>query len=130
MCSSDLAARGDGCLAPGAPPLRRWNMNRFSASGLLLVSCWVGFASDAPPPREVVDVAALVRQLGSADFNEREAASDQLAALRVGEPPAELLAALKSSDPEVRDRAAKAVAAIRARPIVPIMVSSDRKSVV
>lgn len=63
-------------------------------------------ASDIPPPRSV-DVAAIVRQLGSEDFAEREAASARLAALPVDEPPAELLAALKSSNPEVRNRAAR-----------------------
>jgi hypothetical protein len=65
-----------------------------------------------------VDVAALVRQLGSEDFGEREAAMNRLAALTLEEPPAELLAALKSPDPEVRDRAAKAVQAIRLRSVV------------
>jgi hypothetical protein len=80
---------------------------------VLVVGCCVALASDIPPPRPKVDVAALVRQLGSEDFNEREEASRQLAALPVDEPPAELLAALKSSNPEVRDRAAKAAKAIR-----------------
>src|SRR5262245_62987246 len=80
----------------------------------LIVGCYVALASDTPP-REVVDVAALVRQLGSEDFQEREAATEKLSGLVVDEPPAELLAALKSPNPEVRDRAAKAVKAIRDR---------------
>src|SRR4051812_43402816 len=88
-------------------------MHRLAILGAVLGLVTLVGASDTPPPREVVDVAALVRQLGSADFGEREAASQKLAALPVQEPPAELLAALKSPDPEVRDRAAKAVKAIR-----------------
>jgi hypothetical protein len=68
--------------------------------------------ADIPPPHEV-DVATLVQQLGSEDFYEREAATEKLSRLAVDEPPAELLAALKSPNPEVRDRAAKAVKAIR-----------------
>ncbi|MCI0705316.1 MAG: PDZ domain-containing protein [Planctomycetia bacterium] len=78
--------------------------------------CCVVLASDIPPPRPV-DVAALVQQLGSEDFKEREEASRRLAALPLDEPPAELLAALKSPNPEVRDRAAKIVQTIRTRSV-------------
>ena len=67
----------------------------------------------APPPREVVDVAALVKQLGSEDFAERERATARLSTLNVDEVPPELLAALKSDNPEIRQRAAKAVKALR-----------------
>ena len=67
----------------------------------------------APPPREVVDVAALVKQLGSEDFAERERATARLSTLNVDEVPPELLAALKSDNPEIRQRAAKAVRALR-----------------
>ncbi|MCI0700188.1 MAG: PDZ domain-containing protein [Planctomycetia bacterium] len=89
-------------------------MKRLSVCLLLVAGCCVVLASDIPPPRKV-DVAALVRQLGSDDFQEREAATEKLASLAVDEPPAELLAALKSPDPEVRGRAAKAIKAIRDR---------------
>src|SRR5262245_44641039 len=80
----------------------------------LIVGCYVALASDTPP-REVVDVAALVRQLGSEDFQEREAATEKLSGLVVEEPPKALLEALRSPDPEVRNRAAQAVKAIRDR---------------
>jgi hypothetical protein len=89
-------------------------VNRLLMCLLVAAGCGVALADNAPPPRLKVDVVALVRQLGSEDFSEREEASRQLAALAVDEPPAELLAALKSSNPEVCDRAAKAVKAIRA----------------
>lgn len=83
-------------------------MNRSFAS-ILLTSCWcAALASEIPPPRPV-DVAALVRQLGSEDFAEREAASRRLATLNVDAPPQELLAALQSPNPEIRNRARRAV---------------------
>jgi hypothetical protein len=65
----------------------------------------------APPPR-AVDVAALVKQLGSDDFAEREAATRRLSAL-VLDPPPELLAATRSESPEVRGRAATAAESMR-----------------
>jgi hypothetical protein len=88
-------------------------MSRLTVVGLMLGLIAAVTAAD-DPPRAVPDVAALVRRLGSEDFREREAASAELAALVVAEPPAELLAALRSPDPEVRERAAKAIKAIRA----------------
>ncbi|MCI0702421.1 MAG: PDZ domain-containing protein [Planctomycetia bacterium] len=91
-------------------------MKRLTTYLLVLLGSFAAFASDIPPPRPV-DVAALVRQLGSEDFKEREEASRRLTALPVNEPPAELLAALKSPNPEVRDRAAKVVQTIRTRSI-------------
>ncbi|MBY0459192.1 MAG: FapA family protein, partial [Gemmataceae bacterium] len=69
-------------------------------------------AEEAPPPRRI-DVAALVKQLGSDDFATREAASAQLATLPVDAVPPELLAAQKSADLEVRDRATAAAKALR-----------------
>jgi hypothetical protein len=76
---------------------------------LLLASCWCSaVASDIPPPRPV-DVAVLVRQLGSEDFAEREEASRRLGSLSVDDPPKELIDALKSANPEIRDRARRAV---------------------
>jgi hypothetical protein len=85
-------------------------MNRFLFGGLMLASGFAVPASDSPA---TADVAALVRRLGSADPQERDEAGRQLAALRADEPPAELLAALKSSDADVRRRAEAAAAAIR-----------------
>ncbi len=83
----------------------------FVVAGAIGVVAVVG-GSDIPPPR-AVDVATIVKQLGSEDFAEREAASRRLATLNVDEVPPELLAALKSESPEVRTRAAKAVRALR-----------------
>ena len=57
------------------------------------------------------DAAALVRQLGSDEFAEREAASRKLAAL--GEAAVDALRhGLKSEDPEVRSRAGRLLQAI------------------
>lgn len=92
-------------------------MSRVFVGLWVAVGCWAVMATDAPAPRPV-DVAPLVRQLGSDDFQERETATNRLAALPLDAPPVELLDALKSSDPEVRDRAAKAVQAIRTRFVV------------
>lgn len=87
-----------------------------SVLGLGVILCAVlaavGHPPQAPAPRPV-DVAALVRMLGSEDFGEREAAVKRLSTLSVAEVPVELLAALKSDNPEIRDRAAKAVKALR-----------------
>jgi hypothetical protein len=79
----------------------------------ILTACGVALASDIPPPRVKVDVPALVRQLGSPDFAEREEASRRLATLDVDAPPRELLAALQSENPEVRNRAGRALRALR-----------------
>jgi hypothetical protein len=87
-------------------------MSRLTVLVMVAGGCCVALASDIPPPRPV-DIAAIVRQLGSEDFAAREAASRRLSTLDVDEPPAELLAALKSPNPEVRERAAKAVKALR-----------------
>jgi hypothetical protein len=75
----------------------------------------VGGSDPVPPPRPVQTVGELVKQLGSEDFAAREAATRRLSTLNVDEVPPELLAALKSENPEVRDRAAKAVKALRER---------------
>jgi hypothetical protein len=85
-------------------------MTRILLGGLLAVGVCVAAHADDPPQ---VDVGELVRQLGSEDFREREAASAKLAALPLAEPPKELLDALKSPDAEVRERAVRAVRAIR-----------------
>jgi hypothetical protein len=65
----------------------------------------------APPPR-VIPLAELVKQLGSDDYHEREAASKRLSALAL-DPPPELLAAAQSENPELRERASKATLAMR-----------------
>jgi hypothetical protein len=89
-------------------------MKRIAMCVLVAVGCVVVSAADIPPPR-AVDVAALVKQLGSAEFAEREAATERLSTLRVDEVPPELLAALKSANPEVRERAERAVKSLRER---------------
>src|SRR5689334_2215904 len=86
-------------------------MRPLPACLLLALSCWAALASDIPPPRPV-DVAAIIRQLGSDDFAAREEASQRLATLHVDAPPPELLAAQKSPNAEIRDRARRAVAAL------------------
>jgi hypothetical protein len=68
-----------------------------------------------PPPQEAPDraqVDRLIRQLGSTDFAEREAASQQLQ--KIGPPALEALraTATDSKDAEVRRRAADIAAAI------------------
>ena len=91
-------------LGEGKSGIERW----------IAAGCAVALASDIPPPRPL-DVAALVRQLGSDDFAEREAAERRLSTLKVDEVPPELLAALKSPNLEVRERAARAVKTLRGR---------------
>lgn len=87
-------------------------MNWLTISTLVAVGSCIGFASDIPPPRPV-DVAGLVRRLGSEDFAEREAASRRLATLNVDAVPQEVLAALESPNAEIRQRAAIVVKALR-----------------
>jgi hypothetical protein len=76
----------------------------------------VGLADDIPPPRPV-PIAALVGQLGSDSFAERETATRRLAALDLDIVPKELSQALKSDEPEVRKRAAVVVEVIRNRSV-------------
>jgi WD40 repeat protein len=69
---------------------------------------WVGRGDSTP------DVPALIRQLGSDDFDQRELASKRLA--EVGEDALELLrVAVRSSDAEVRRRASELVNLIERR---------------
>lgn len=89
-------------------------MNRLIVCFLFAAWCGLALAAYIPPPRPV-DVAALVRKLGSEDFAEREEATRRLANLSVDAPPPELLTAAKSANPEVRDRAGKALKALRER---------------
>ena len=88
-------------------------MTRYPTSLLIATACGVALAADEAPPPRAVDVAAIVRQLGSVDFAEREAATRRLSTLSVDDVPPELLAALKSDNPEVRDRAARAARALK-----------------
>ncbi len=95
------------------------------AAGILLTVVCGGFAMTgsgrgeqpaqavAPAPRLVDDPAAkLVEQLGALEFADREAATKQLRQMGLAAESA-LLAGLKSENPEVRDRAAKLLTAIR-----------------
>ncbi|HEY1187048.1 MAG TPA: HEAT repeat domain-containing protein, partial [Gemmata sp.] len=67
----------------------------------------------APAPRRVEDrTAKLVEQLGSADFAAREAAQRELRAIGSKAEPA-LRAGLRSTDPEVRARAAEVLKQVR-----------------
>ncbi|MBN9118295.1 MAG: hypothetical protein J0I06_03895 [Planctomycetes bacterium] len=67
-----------------------------------------------PTPEVRVKCRALVRQLGSEDFTEREDAQKQLAALGRSARPALLAGANTSSDPEVRARCAQLLPAANA----------------
>ena len=86
-------------------------MRPLPACLLLAPAYCAALASDIPPPRPV-DVAAIVRRLGSEDFSQREEASRHLSTLSVDAPPPELLAARNSPNPEIRDRARRAVKAL------------------
>jgi hypothetical protein len=86
-----------------------------AVAAIFLSAVAVGGLQPAPPPRPVQTVGELVKQLGSEDFAAREEATTRLSTLDVGEVPPELLAALKSDSPEVRERASKAVKALRER---------------
>ncbi len=100
-------------------------MNQLLAC-MLFATCWcAAIGSDIPPPRPV-NVAAIVRQLGSDEFAEREAATRRLSTLSVDEVPLELLAALKSESPEVRERAAKAIKALREHIVLARLPRAER----
>jgi WD40 repeat protein len=91
-------------MSPG-PHLLRWSL-------ILLALVPSGPARSAEPTAE--DIARLIKQLGSENFAEREAASKRLGAL--GEPALEQLRqAAQSADPEVRRRARELCAAIERR---------------
>ncbi len=73
----------------------------------------VSMAAPPPAPAGKVQVAALIEQLRSDRFEEREKATRAL--LDLDAIPAELRAAVKSPDPEVRRRAARIVRSIDKR---------------
>ncbi|MFO0798187.1 MAG: PDZ domain-containing protein [Gemmataceae bacterium] len=89
-------------------------MVRFTLGSILILvvaPTAAGQPPEAPPPREL-PVAEWVRQLGNPDVSVRDRAAARLSALTAG-PPSELLAAMRSDDPDVRARATRAVAAVR-----------------
>ncbi len=65
----------------------------------------------APPPRRI-PVEELVEQLGTGPVAQREEAEKRLSAMTV-DPPPEVLAALKSSNLDQRERAARVAQAMR-----------------
>ncbi len=75
------------------------------------------FATSADPPQapapRAIPIAELVEQLGTGPLAQREAAEARLSALAFDPPPPELLAALKSSGLDRRDRAARVIQAMR-----------------
>ena len=82
-----------------------------AASALPLLA--TAILTAAPPPVQaplprVIPFAELVRQLGSEDYAEREAATKRLSSIAL-DPPSELLAATKSESPDIRSRALKIV---------------------
>lgn len=74
--------------------------------------CLVVSASPGGPP---ADVAQLIRQLGSDDYAEREAAHQKIEALGESALDALRKAASESDDPEVKSRAQRLRTAITAR---------------
>lgn len=75
-----------------------------------------GLASPATPPKtaqsDLSRIDHLIRQLGSSNFSEREAATRALDA--IGEPAWDALSKAKGSDdPETRHRAAKLMQSLR-----------------
>jgi hypothetical protein len=68
----------------------------------------------APSPRSPT-TAQLVRQLGNENYAEREEALRLLSVSPLEDPPPALVEALRSSNPEVRLRAAEVIKIIRAR---------------
>jgi uncharacterized protein (TIGR03067 family) len=80
---------------------------------LVAVVSWLALAAGPDAP-DAASIARLIRQLGSPEFAEREAATRRLEA--VGEPALEALRqAGASEDPEVRRRARELVEVIAAR---------------
>jgi RNA polymerase sigma factor (sigma-70 family) len=80
-------------------------------------------AAPAPAPES----AALVKQLGSDEFTEREAAQKELRR-RGGGAEAALRAGLKSDDPEIRARSAALLAEIRKDALVELARGFDPKA--
>src|SRR6476661_10663192 len=89
----------------------RNDIMRRASCALLLVVAMAGWIAGA---LEAADVKQLAAQLGSGPLAERQAAADALADLGYGAQAAvpELVAALGSSDPELRWRAARALGVI------------------
>jgi hypothetical protein len=89
----------------------RFTLGALALSGASLALLRAEPPAAAPAPR-AVPVEDLIRQLGAPDFAARERATARLSALTIA-PPAELLAAAESTDPEVRKRARTVVAALK-----------------
>jgi WD40 repeat protein len=93
------------------PPDLRWR----AAAIVVLALAWPAAAArgaDAPAP-PAAEIARLIEQLGSKEFDKRDEASKKLAA--IGPPALEALtaAARDSADPEIRSRAVRLVEAMR-----------------
>jgi WD40 repeat protein len=95
-------------------PLYRRPGSRGVLSRAILLAgflCFLGLGGAGQGEGPAADIPALIRQLGSDDFDQREAASKRLAEL--GEEALEpLKVAARSPDAEVRRRAAELVAGI------------------
>ena len=91
--------------------------SRLCLAGLLLLAEWPAAAAEAGRPAD--EVARLIKQLGHAEFAQREAAERRL--IEIGEPAIPALEkAARGDDPEVVTRAKRALAAL---------VSLDAKTV-
>lgn len=97
--------------------------NTFCLASFVIV-CFLAFARGAdpdpatPPPPQAGDAAALIKQLGDADFKAREAASERLKSMGAAALPGLKEAITSSDDPEICSRADSLVRQIE-RPRVP-----------
>src|SRR5437868_14401065 len=81
------------------------------AAWLLLVANMATADSDSPSAKQEKEIARLIAQLGSSDFQERERAAERL--VTIGPPALEpLRRAAAGKDAEVRSRAERLIARI------------------
>jgi hypothetical protein len=111
---------GQPDISMGAQTVRGPNMTTLLPRGIVGVALLLALAAIGAGSSNGPDVDRLVRQLGSVNFKEREAAASALT--KLGKPALAALqtAAKDSADEEVRSRAAKLVLAIRDALIRPI----------
>src|SRR5262249_26245961 len=90
-------------------------MSRLVLFSFMLLTLTVPALSQSPTKAEPSEIERLIKQLGSDNFAEREAASKALEA--IGEPALEALkkAATESVDAEVRRRAKQMVQSVEAK---------------
>src|SRR5262245_34585489 len=87
----------------------RWR----AAAIVVLALAWPAARGADEPAPSAAEIARLIEQLGSKEFDKRDEASKKLAA--IGPPAQDALAAAAkdSGDPEIRSRAGRLVEAMR-----------------